>query len=281
MVTIAVVAMGEMGSAVAGRLVERGARVLTSLAGRSGASAERAKAAGVEVVDDQALVDQAQMILSIVPPAAAAETAERFRKLIAASKQKSRYIDCNAIAPQTLKAIAQPFLDAGLPFADASILGWPPKPDGYSPKLYMSGPIAEAAETLKALGLDTRPMSANLGDASGIKMAYASITKGMQAIGAAAALGAARAGAGDAFLEEMKDTQPVVYAWLSRMLPVMARKAHRWDDEMIEISRFMAPEAGGVQMFEGAAALYRHIGEENKIGPEAEMIAIIDRFVKP
>ena len=240
----------------------------------------RAKAAGVEVVDDQAAADQAELFLSIVPPAAAAQTAERFRRLIAASANKALYIDCNAVAPQTLKTIAQPFLDAGLPFGDGSIIGWPPKPD-YSPKLYLSGPITDAAETLTGLGIDARPMSQNLGDASGIKMAYAAITKGMQAIGAAAAIGAARAGASDAFLEEMKDTQPVLYAWLSRMLPVMARKAYRWDDEMTEIARFMAPEAGGVQMFEGAAALYRHIGEENKIGPEAEMIAIVDRFVKP
>lgn len=273
--------MGEMGSAIAQRLVERGARVLTSLAGRSGASAERAKTAGVEVADDQALASEADIFLSIVPPAAAPETAERFRTPIAASAKKPLYIDCNAIAPQTLKSIAQPFLDQALPFADASILGWPPKPDGYSPKVYMSGPIAEAAETLKGLGLDTRPMSQNLGDASGIKMAYAAITKGMQAIGAAAALGAARAGAADAFLEEMKDTQPQIYAWLVRMLPVMARKAYRWDDEMLEIARFMQPEAGGVQMFEGAAALYRHVAEENRIGPDAEMISIVDRFVKP
>ena len=46
MTVIAVVAMGEMGAGFAQRLVERGARVLTSLAGRSEASAKRANAAG-------------------------------------------------------------------------------------------------------------------------------------------------------------------------------------------------------------------------------------------
>ena len=40
--TVAVIAMGEMGSGVARRLHERGARVITSLAGRSKASAARA-----------------------------------------------------------------------------------------------------------------------------------------------------------------------------------------------------------------------------------------------
>jgi len=50
--TIVVIAMGEMGSAVGGRLRERGARVLTSLAGRSDASKGRAERAGVAIVDD-------------------------------------------------------------------------------------------------------------------------------------------------------------------------------------------------------------------------------------
>ena len=44
--TIGVIAMGEMGSAVARRLHERGATVITQLAGRSAASAARAERAG-------------------------------------------------------------------------------------------------------------------------------------------------------------------------------------------------------------------------------------------
>ena len=43
--TVAVVAQGAMGAGVGGRLVERGLRVVTSLAGRSEASAKRAAAA--------------------------------------------------------------------------------------------------------------------------------------------------------------------------------------------------------------------------------------------
>src|SRR5947199_4404298 len=104
MTRIAVVAMGEMGAGVARRLVERGAEVFTSLAGRSGASAERARAAGVTETDDSALIET-DMLLSIVPPAAAGATAERFLPLIAKAGNKAGkkpvYIDCNAIAPQT------------------------------------------------------------------------------------------------------------------------------------------------------------------------------------
>ena len=74
--TVAIVAMGEMGAGVGRALAECGARVLTSLHGRSQASAGRAAKAGVEVVrDDSSLVAQADFVLSIVPPARAVELA--------------------------------------------------------------------------------------------------------------------------------------------------------------------------------------------------------------
>lgn len=279
LVTIAIVAMGEMGSGVAGRLVEKGARVLTSLDGRSAASAERARSVGVEVVGDAGLIHGADLFLSIVPPASAMETAQRFLPLIAAAPNRPTYIDCNAVAPQTLHEMAAPFLRQGLPFGDASIIGIAPKP-GYSPKLYMSGPIAGEAETLGALGLETRIVSAKLGDASALKMAFAGITKGIQAIGTSMALGAARAGAADAFVAELKDTLPEIYAWLCKMLPAMYAKAYRWDDEMREIAKFLEPEEGAATMLKGAAELYQHVAEDNRTGPESEIISILSRFVK-
>ena len=112
-VTVAVIAMGEMGSGVARRLTDRGARVITSLEGRSGASAERARAAGVQIVpDDNALVAEADFVLSIVPPARAGDLAGRLLPAIQAANPRAVYVDCNAIAPQTMTAIAAPFAAA-------------------------------------------------------------------------------------------------------------------------------------------------------------------------
>ena len=75
--TVAIVASGAMGSGVAQRLTENGVTVLTSLAGRSEASAKRAKAAGMRAVDDAQLME-AELFLSIVPPGDARALAERF-----------------------------------------------------------------------------------------------------------------------------------------------------------------------------------------------------------
>jgi 3-hydroxyisobutyrate dehydrogenase-like beta-hydroxyacid dehydrogenase len=271
--------MGEMGAGVAARLVERGARVLTSLAGRSDASAKRAKQAGVAVTDDAGLIAEADMFLSIVPPSVAGATAERFLPLIEKAAKKPVYIDCNAIAPQTLAEIAKVFAAKGLPFLDGSIIGAAPRADGSSPRLYMSGPIKGEADALKQLGIDTRVLSTTLGDASTLKMSYAGITKGFQALGASMALGAGRNGAQASLVEELKASQPQLYGWLSRSLPSMYDKAYRWDGEMREIAKFLLPEKGASTMLTGAADLYVHIAEDNRAGPKSEIISTLDRFI--
>lgn len=279
MATVAVVAMGEMGSGIARRLVENGARVLTSLPGRSAASAGRAKAAGVEIADDEALVAQADLLLSVVPPSAAGDTADRFLPLLEKATRRPTFVDCNAIAPQTLHKISAPFLSHGLPFLDASIVGGPPKTGDAGPRVYISGPIKGEAETLKGLGLDMRPLSENLGDASALKMSYAGITKGFVALGSAMALGAARNGAAESFVAELKSSQPHLYAWLCRQIPVMYAKAYRWDGEMREIAKFLKPETGASGMLAGAADLYVHIADDNRVGPHSEIISTLDQFI--
>lgn len=280
MAVIGVVAMGEMGAGIARRLHERGAEVLSVLAGRGAASIERARQAGARDVDDAGLVAHADIILSVVPPSTAGELAARLLPLIEAkSGEKPSYIDCNAIAPQTLHTIAGPFIERGLPFIDASIIGAPPRAEDDSPRLYMSGPIVGEAETLKALGLDTRVISEALGDASTLKMAYAGITKGFQALGTAMALGAARNGAAASFLAELSTSQPQLHAWLRRQLPGMYAKAYRWDGEMREIARFLEPEDGASRMLAGAAELYRHVAEDHRQGPDSEIISVLNAFV--
>ena len=281
MTAIAVVSMGEMGSGIAGRLVENGARVLTSLEGRSTASWSRAKAAGVEIFDDAGMIEQAELLLSIVPPSAAGATAERFLPLIERSEGKPAFLECNAIAPQTVLALSKPFFRQGLRFADASIIGLSPKAGEIGPRLYMSGPVRLEADLLRSFGLDVRVLSDVVGDASALKMAYAGINKGFQAIGAAMILGAVRNGAADSLVAELQNSQPELYAWLTKTLPRMYSKAYRWDGEMREIAKFLEPEPGAVAMVTGAADLYNHIAAEWREGAQSEIVSALDRFAKP
>jgi putative dehydrogenase len=278
MTAIAVVSMGEMGSGIAGLLVKNGARVLTSLEGRSAASASRAAAAGVEIFADAEMIEQVELILSIVPPSAAGATAARFLPLIDGSKSKPAFLECNAVAPQTVIALSRPFTEQGLRFGDAGIIGLSPTVSGTSPRLYMSGPIQREADLLRSFGLDTKALSDAMGDASALKMAYAGINKGFQAMGAAMVLGAARNGAAESLVAELRDSQPQFYAWLAKKLPAMYSKAYRWDDEMREIAKFLEPERGAVGMLTGAADLYNHIAADFEEGPQSEIISALDSF---
>ena len=236
--------MGEMGAAVGRALVESGARVVTSLAGRSPASAERAAQAGVEVVgDDGALVAQADFVLSIVPPAGAAGLSERLLPQIRRAERKPVFVECNAVAPATVKKIAAPFEKEGLPFVDAGIVGPPPASGRPAPRFYASGGAVGSFEDLRKFGMDVRPLSSEIGDASALKMAYGGINKGLQALGAAMILGAVRNGVSEALWQEMKGSQPEVLQLLSRALPKMYAKAYRWIGEMEEVDKFLQPES--------------------------------------
>jgi 3-hydroxyisobutyrate dehydrogenase-like beta-hydroxyacid dehydrogenase len=74
-IVIAILSPGAMGSAISARLVEHGARVLTSLDGRSPSTVDRARAAGLEDVSPETIAT-ADLILSIVPPGEAVALAK-------------------------------------------------------------------------------------------------------------------------------------------------------------------------------------------------------------
>jgi 3-hydroxyisobutyrate dehydrogenase-like beta-hydroxyacid dehydrogenase len=255
--TIAVVAQGAMGSAVGGRLVEHGLTVLTSLAGRSAASAKRAQAAGLETVSDQATA-AADLFLSIVPPGDALALAERLAPHL--TGKSCVYVDCNAVSPKTKQAIAAVIAKTGCPFIDVGIVGGPPKP-GYGPAFYASGEAAARLAPLGQYGLDVRVMEGPVGAAAALKMSYAGITKGLTAIGAAMMLAATRAGAGPALRHELALSQPALLAWLSRQLPASYAKAYRWVAEMEEIAEF-AGDAPTHAMYDAVAEFYVDLAKD-------------------
>jgi 3-hydroxyisobutyrate dehydrogenase-like beta-hydroxyacid dehydrogenase len=255
--------------------------VITSLDGRSQASAERAAKAGVEVVhDDGALVAQADFVFSIVPPSRAAELAERLLPRIRGVERKPVFVECNAVAPATVKQIAAPFQTEGLPFVDAGIIGPPPASGRPAPRFYASGGAVGRFEELRKFGMDVRPLSSEVGDASALKMAYGGINKGLQALGAALILGAVRSGVSQALWQEMQDSQPAVLQLLTRALPKMYAKAYRWVGEMEEIAKFLQPETGGSEMLSGAAHLYEDIARDYAGGAHKERIALLTEFLE-
>jgi len=258
---IAVISPGNMGAGIGGRLVEQGAEVRTWLGGRSAASAERARHAGMAPSDESGIAE-AQFILSIVPPGDAVALAEWLAPTLRAAPTKPAYLDCNAVNPETAARIAAVIAPTGCAFIDAGIIGGPPATGSKGPALYVAGPEASRATALNQHGLDIRVLQGPVGAASALKMSYAGITKGFTALGAAMALAATRAGAAEALHRELADSQPALLDWLTRQVPRMYPKAYRWVAEMEEIAGFIGAPDAGAPMLDGAARLYQRIAND-------------------
>jgi hypothetical protein len=84
---------------------ENGARVLTSLKGRSQAIVDRAHQAGMISASDEEIAAHAELVLSVVPPGEALALAERLRPVFERQSRRQIFMDCNAVNPSTLDRI--------------------------------------------------------------------------------------------------------------------------------------------------------------------------------
>ena len=274
---VALIAPGNMGSGVAQRLTENKVKVLTSLAGRSEASAKRARAAGMTAVADAQLTE-ADFLMSIVPPGDALGLAKRLAPVLTAANKKPVYVECNAVSPRTMLEIADVIGATGCPFVGAGIIGPPPKPGTANTKIYASGPAAPLFAKLNDYGLIVRVLDGPLTAASALKMSYAGITKGFTALGAAMMLAATRGGSAEALKAELADSRPDLLGYLSKQVPSMYSKAYRWVAEMEEISEFVGKDHPENNMMVAAARLYERIAKDFE-GKKAETGAM-DKFLK-
>ena len=244
--TVAVISPGEMGSAVGRRLREGGLRVVTSLAGRTGRTRALAADAGIEDAGSlAAAIRQSDVVLSILPPARALELAEAVGR-----DPGPLYVDCNAVSPASASAIGRA---VGERYVDAGIIGAPT-----APRFYASGPhAAELAE----LPLDVRVLDGDIGQASGLKMCYAALTKGLTALLTESMVTADVLGVSEALRLELGDSQPLFLTGARQGLPGMVPKAYRWIAEMEQIATTF--EAAGLtpRMLLGAADVYRLVEE--------------------
>ena len=260
-IVIGIQSLGAMGSAISVRLVEHGARVLTSLDGRSATTVERARAAGMEDVSPKAIAT-ADLILSIVPPGEAVALAKGLATRLSESRHKPVYIDCNALDPKTKSEIAETLAETGCDFVDGAIVGGPPQPGEKGPRIYVSGDQSGRASVLRTLGLDLRQIDGPIGAAAALKMSYAGINKGIVAIGAAMLLAASRSGASTVLYRELSESLPQLLSKFEKGIPDMYPKAYRWVAEMREISAFLDEDKAAAMIFEGAAQLYERLASD-------------------
>lgn len=273
---VAVIAQGTMGSGVGGRLAEKGVDVVTSLAGRSKASADRAIKFGMRDVAEKAIAD-AGIILSIVPPSEALALAERLAPHLAAAARKPLYIDCNAISSELAQRIGQVIAATGTPFADGGIIGGPPRAGYDGPSIYVAAAPAGSLDTLARGGLTIKPLDGPIGAASALKMSYAAISKGLTAIASASILAAAKYGASEALYAELASSQKGLLPTISRSVPDMFNKAYRFVGEMEEIGEHFG-RASSAEIYHGMAQLYQEIANDHAAGAKGDVAALAAFF---
>lgn len=256
---IGVVSPGDMGQAVAQTLKAGGFTVHTALEGRSARTRALALEAGLNDCGSlDKLVATCDVLLSILNPAAALDNARAAAAAMRATGKRPLFVDCNAVAPQTMGDIAAVIGEAGAECVDGGIIGPPPRGKA-GMRLYVSGPHAARLQALQTGGITVRVLGERIGDASAIKMCYASYTKGAVALGLEMLMAARRLGVEDALDRELRESAADNRQWILGRCTAMPPKAYRWVPEMQEIAKTTEGTGLTPRILLGAADMYEMI----------------------
>ena len=256
--SIGILHPGMMGIAVAQAMVNSGYEVVWVSAGRSEATRQRAKAAGlVEVSTLAELCARTTAMVSVCPPHAAEAVADE----VMAQGFQGLYLDANAISPQKSTRIGEKISQAGGHFVDGGIIGLPPTRREQS-WLYLSGPNASEAAAFFAQGpLEVEVISPEIGKASALKMCFAAHTKGLSAllstiVGAAEMMGVWE----DLERQWSRHGSDFAATTQQRVRNVAHTKAWRFAGEMEEMVETFAGIGLPAGFFAAAAEVYRRVG---------------------
>jgi 3-hydroxyisobutyrate dehydrogenase-like beta-hydroxyacid dehydrogenase len=204
------------------------------------------------------LVREADLVMSILDPEAAIVAAQRVAATMKTADASPLYADCNSIAVQSAQKIGEIMKAVGAPFAEASIIGAPPRVPGKT-RIYASGPRAQDFAQLNQFGLNVHSLGPEQGKAKAIKICYATITKGTQALFTESLVSAKRLGVVDVLMTELETSQKALLKFAQDGLQQMPPKAHRWVGEMNELAATYQGIGLTPRMLAGAADMYRDV----------------------
>ncbi len=260
---------GDMGHGCAIAFREHGLRVVTSLAGRSARTRGLAETAQLEDLGSlEAVVRQADLILSILPPESAQDQAKAVAAAMIAAACRPPYVACNAISPATTKLVGAKIERAGAPYIDGGIIGANPVKAKGGTRLFVSGPDTAPVEALHGKGVIVRPLGPEIGRASAMKMVYASATKGTFSLHAATLTAAHALGLTEVYLAEIGASNPQMRAAMEAKVPRIPFDAGRWLGEMHEIAQTFA-DAGVTPKFHEGAADIMELADRTPIAAES------------
>jgi 3-hydroxyisobutyrate dehydrogenase-like beta-hydroxyacid dehydrogenase len=234
--TIGLLYPGEMGASVAAVLRGRGAVVVTTLRGRGGRTAERCAETGIDVLDSLAdVARRANVIISLVPPAAAMDVAESYAAVAHLAPAGAIYVDANSISPESAVSISEVLAAKRSRFVDAAINGLARNLTS-SGTLFLSGGRADDVARLFEGAVHVRVLGGEVGAASSMKMLLGGLSKGLCGLFLELAIVADRRGMLGEMLAATQEIYPGMQVVIDRMLPTYAEHSGRRATEMRELA---------------------------------------------
>ena len=253
-----------MGSAIAARLQEGGARVVVALDGRSERTRRLADQVRVEDVGTlEALVRDTDLVLSVVPPGVAVDVAEAIAA--AAGDARPLLADLNATAPTTVQRIDAALAANGLATVDGSISGPPPHAPGTT-RIYLSGARAAEIADLPLPGVELVVVGPEVGLASAVKMCTASVYKGRVALLAQALRTAHAYGVVEHVLDDLVDSGLADRGRTGGTIGKASTKAWRYVPEMEEIAATQGGAGLTPELFRAISRVYAELAEHALAG---------------
>jgi 3-hydroxyisobutyrate dehydrogenase-like beta-hydroxyacid dehydrogenase len=262
---------GEMGASVGAALRSVGHDVAWVAAQRSATTARRAASAGLTAVGAVHEAADADVVVSVCPPAAAPAVAAE----VADTGFAGVYVDANAISPATSAELAELVGASGIAYVDGGIVG-PPALQAGTTRLFLSGEQSpEVAGLWSGSVLEAVVVGGGVGGASALKMCFASSTKVHSALLLAIATTASHHGVLDELLAEWDRRGDGRRAALERSATASAPKAWRWVAEMEEIAATFAAAGMPSGFGLGAAAVFARMRDGVDADPPPGLDAVL------
>ena len=249
-----------MGHAIARQLQSIGIRTVSALDGRSTRTQALAQESGITDVGTLNNLTECDVILSVMNPGSALEFAGEFAQAMKATARTPLFVDCNAIAPDTMHAVREAIESAGAQCVDAAVMG-PPPTASVASRLFVSGPRAHQLTQLATPQFSVTVVSERIGDASAVKMLDAVMSKGVSALMFEMLIAAQRLGVADALYKQCEGPRKYFHDWIVRTLPIMPPKSYRWVPEVDEIARTLESAGLSGDMMRASAKVFAAVAQ--------------------
>ena len=269
---------GAMGISLAATAQNTGHYVYWVSAARSPETVKRANKYNlIETKSVNELCDRCSIIISVCPPHAAKEVAQR----VAACSFKGIYADVNAISPDNAQSIGQFMTENDIDFVDGGIIGGPAWNTGTT-YLYLSGPGAAAvADCFTAGPLSAEVIGAEIGKASALKMCFAANTKGTTALLCTVVAAAEKLGVRKELEKQWSRNESDYANTTFEAIRGVTAKAWRFSGEMDEIASTL--EAAGLPdgFHRAAGDIYRRMSKFKGAPQKPQLDEVLQTLLTP